>query len=91
MAGVRKDWRKRKPGTHTKEVHSEHLPDDIRKALVTIMERILALEEGHKASAELQTTTAKGLLELRQDLANVKAVMGKVGEEAERKLLGRVA
>lgn len=87
---VNRDWRKTKPSHHTREVISEHLPSDIRQALATLIERVIALEALTVQQAETINAQNLKLVNVEKEAADIRAVMNAVGQEALRKL-GKVA
>lgn len=72
------------------EVRSEHLPSDIRQALATLIERVIALEALTVQQAETINALNLKLVSVEKEAADIRAVMNDVGQEALRKL-GRVA
>lgn len=76
-----------KRSVHT---HTEHLPSDIRQALATLIERVIALEALTVQQAETINALNLKLVTVEKEAADIRSVMNDVGQEALRKL-GRVA
>lgn len=86
MACVRKDWRKRKPGSHTRELHFEHLPEGIRAGMLALVDRV---EKAEAALAEAMQTIAQLNLELidaKERVARVEGVLLRLSDEADKRL-----
>lgn len=52
MAECIRDWRFKKPSTHTREVRSEHLPDDVRQSIAIIaakLDQVIATQKDLEA------------------------------------------
>lgn len=85
-APVKRDWRKKRPGQHTREVHSEHLPEGIRAGVLKLVDRVEAAE---KALAEaMQTITAQNLelIAAKERISVVEGALLRLADEANKRL-----
>lgn len=73
MGGVNTfDWRKRAPGSHTREVRAESLPAEVQALLLDMADRIVKLERAKH--------------DLEQRLDPVERAVGAISEEAAKRV-----
>lgn len=88
MAGVRKDWRRRKPGTHTREVHSEHMPEGFRAGVLALVDRAERADAALSEAAQTISRLNLKMVSLEERISVIEGALLRLADEANKRLKG---
>ena len=81
-----RNWRLLGGERHTREVRAEHLPEEIRQALLAMATRVEALEKALLEAAQQIANANIRAVQVEQRLAVVEAAMHALAAEAGKRL-----